>query len=324
MNLKQQLINYLKSEGKTDSWVNLYNKFPFKGIHLTNKQKSDTVRKLYKRKLQTFQTPLSFGTYPKILIFDIETAPLKSYVWRLWKQNVNPLNGQLQSEWFMLTWSAKWLFDSEIMSDSLTKEEVLNEDDSRITKSMYQLFDEASIVIAHNAQNFDVPMLNTRFLRNGLKPPSPYRIIDTLKEAKKIFSFASNKLDYLGQLLGLGKKIDTEFQLWVDCINGDEKALNDMRIYNIGDVKLLEEIYLELRPYIKSHPNLNLYFDADKLDIHRCPTCSSSNIMWKGTYYTNSNKYNAFQCNSCGALGRSRTAILKEKDKKMLTIPVPR
>ena len=200
MNLKQQLINYLSSEGKTDSWVNLYNSFPFKGNTLTNKQKSDTVRKLYKRKVKQKEN-FTVEKNPKILIFDIETAPLKSYVWRLWKQNVNPLNGQLQSEWFMLTWSAKWLFDSEIMSDSLTKEEVLNEDDSRITKSMYQLFDEASIVIAHNAQNFDVPMLNTRFLRNGLKPPSPYRIIDTLKEAKKIFSFASNKLDYLGQLL---------------------------------------------------------------------------------------------------------------------------
>lgn len=140
MNLKQQLINYLKSEGKTDSWINIYNLFPFKGNHLTSKQKSDTVRKLYKRKVQSYQTTLPTKSYPKILIFDIETAPLKSYVWRIWKENINPLNGQLQSEWFMLTWSAKWLLEHGVMSDALTPEEIVKEDDSRITKSMYDLF----------------------------------------------------------------------------------------------------------------------------------------------------------------------------------------
>ena len=88
---------------------------------------------------------------PKILIFDIETAPLKSYVWRLWKQDISPLNGMLQSEWFMLTWSAKWLFDDKIMSGKLTSKEAINEDDSRVTKEMWNLFNEADIVIAHNA-----------------------------------------------------------------------------------------------------------------------------------------------------------------------------
>ena len=61
------------------------------------------------------------GFEPKILVFDLETAPLQAYVWRLWKQNVNPLNGQLQSEWFLLTYSAKWLFDNSIISGKLSK-----------------------------------------------------------------------------------------------------------------------------------------------------------------------------------------------------------
>ena len=321
MNLKQQLINYLNSEGKTDSWINIYNLFPFKGNHLTSKQKSDTVRKLYKRKVQSYQTTLPTKSYPKILIFDIETAPLKSYVWRIWKENINPLNGQLQSEWFILTWSAKWLLEHGVMSDALTPEEIVKEDDSRITKSMYDLFNEADIVVAHNAQGFDVPMLNTRFLRNGLKPSTPYRVIDTLKEARKIFKFASNKLDYLGKLLGLGQKISTNFQLWVDCMNGNQDAINQMEMYNIQDVRLLEEVYLELRPYIRSHPNLNLYIDND---VCRCPSCLSSDITWGKTYYTNANKYDAFHCNKCGALGRSRKAILKEADKQMLTLTIPR
>lgn len=320
MNLKQQLINYLKSAGKTDSWVNLYNVFPFKGEHLTNKQKSDTVRKLYKRKVQN-KNVVETKSNPKILIFDLETAPLRSYVWKIWKENINPLNGQLQSESFMITWSAKWLFEDKIMSDALTKDEILNEDDSRLVKSIYDLVNEADLVIAHNAQNFDVPVLNTRFIRNGLRPTTPYRIIDTLKEAKKHFKFTSNKLDYLGKILGLGEKIPTDFNLWVNCLKGSDKAIEEMRTYNIQDVLLLEDVYLALRPYIKSHPNLNLYIEND---VCRCPSCLSDKITWEGTYVTNANKYYAFRCNNCGAVGRSRSAVLKEKDKKMLTIPVPR
>lgn len=96
--------------------------------------------------------------YPKILIFDIETSPMASYTWGRWKQNISL--DQTISEWFMLSWSAKWLNNPNMMSDVLTPEEALREDDSRITKSMWQLFNEADIVLAHNAcVQRDTPIL---------------------------------------------------------------------------------------------------------------------------------------------------------------------
>ena len=45
---------------------------------------------------------------PKILIFDLETAPMSAYVWGRWNQNIN-LEATI-SEWFILCWSAKWLY----------------------------------------------------------------------------------------------------------------------------------------------------------------------------------------------------------------------
>jgi hypothetical protein len=36
------------------------------------------------------------------------------------------------------------------MHDRLTKKEVLNKDDKRITKSLWKLIDEADVVVAHN------------------------------------------------------------------------------------------------------------------------------------------------------------------------------
>lgn len=47
--LKEKLIEHLTSFGKDDTWVNLYDKYPYKGVNLTNKQKGDSVRKLNKK-----------------------------------------------------------------------------------------------------------------------------------------------------------------------------------------------------------------------------------------------------------------------------------
>jgi len=254
---------------------------------------------------------------PRILVFDLETAPLSAYVWRLWKQNVNPLNGQLQSEWFLLTYAAKWLFDETMISGKLTKEEALAEDDTRLVQELWNLLNEADIVIAHNGAQFDVPILNGRFLKKGLPPPMPYKVIDTLKTAKKQFNLPSLKLDYIGQYLGLGNKIKTEFELWVNCLKGDDQALLDMEVYNVQDVKLLESVYLTMRPYIQPHPNLGLLITED---IQCCPSCTSTDLKWGGMYTTYTNSYKAFRCNHCGSIGRDR---IPQKKHLNLAKPIP-
>jgi hypothetical protein len=121
----------------------------------------------------------------RVLLLDIETAPIRAFVWGLWKENVG-IN-QIANEWFMLTWSAKWLFEDTILSDRLTGKEAVKEDDKRIIKSLWKALDEADIVIAHNGDQFDIPKSNTRFLIHGMNPPSSYQTIDTLKTLQKEF-----------------------------------------------------------------------------------------------------------------------------------------
>lgn len=254
----------------------------------------------------------------KILVFDIETAPLKSYVWGIWNVNLGHSLNMLESDWFMLTWSAKWLFDDKVMSDKLTSEEVLNEDDKRISKSLWDLLEEADVVVAHNGLKFDIKRINTRFLKNGLTPPMPYQVIDTLIHARRRFNITSNKLNYIGKFLGLGEKLDTGgFDLWKRCMQGEEEALTEMETYNIQDVRLLEDVYLALLPYIKPHPNVGLFV---KEDVHSCPSCGSHDLKWEGTYTTYANQYDAFRCGGCGSIGRSRTAKPKGKS---ITIATP-
>jgi hypothetical protein len=256
-------------------------------------------------------------TIPKILILDIETAPVQGYVWRLWKQNV--YIDQVESDWFMLSWAAKWLFDSEIFSDVLTPEESLSEDDERISKSMWEFVDHADVIIGHNVDAFDMPKLNTRWLIHGINPPSPYRTVDTKKEAKKRFLFSSNKLDFIARVLGTPVKMDDGgFNTWKGCIHGEKDSLLLMEEYNREDINVTEEVYLKLRPWIKNHPNLGLYYNDDGI---RCRVCGSENLTWEDgkCYATPLNKYSVVRCDECGAIGRAReSAITKNKNKSLL------
>lgn len=257
---------------------------------------------------------------PKILLFDVENTPSTAYIWSLWTETTT--EEMIDKSWYMLCWAAKWLGSKEIMSSALIdfpKEYKKNpENDKPILQKLWSLLDEADIVIGHNALDFDTRKANARFIINGMKPPSPYKVIDTLKVARKYFYFTSNKLTDLGKYLKVGEKIDTGgFKLWKNCMNGDKKSWEIMIKYNKHDIILLEDVYLKLRPYIMQHPNLGTLIDSERAV---CPKCSSCNIQYRGHTYTSSKKYRRFICSDCGGWSREVTSILElDKRKKLLT-----
>ena len=259
-------------------------------------------------------------TVPRVLLLDIETAPMKAFLWNLYKPILGPVN--IDEPGFILSWSAKWLFSAEMMSDIVTPKESIKLDDKRIMGSIWQLMDDADIVIGHNLRKFDVKWLNTEFLLNGLKPPMPYQTIDTLVESRKHFNFPSNQLTYLGQMLVRKQKLATNFDLWKRCKAGKQEALDYMLKYNKEDVLLLEDVYVEIRPFIKSHPSLGIYMDADK---PVCENCGSVNLLWENKYYvTLASKFAAFRCKDCGAPNRCRTTALSREQRKNLLVSTAR
>lgn len=275
---------------------------------------SETLHR-YQRKSRFHETK-----QPKILLLDVETSFMEVRVWGLYKQRIPHTN--VISDWNLLSWSAKWLFDSEMMSDVLTPKEAVNKNDKRICQSIWDLVNEADICIGHNIDKFDARKLNTRFFLNGLKPPMPYLTIDTLKVAYKYFSFSSNKLDYLGKLISKRGKIETDYELWVRCSEGDKDALKEMETYNQEDVRLLEEIYCELRPWVKSHPNLAVLMDAKE---QCCPNCGSFEFEEGEHYYTTAqNKYLAVRCKKCGAPNRLKASEITKEQRKVMLVPCAR
>lgn len=244
----------------------------------------------------------------KILILDIETSPMKAYVWKRWKENISL--DQTISEWFMISWAAKWLGDPNILGDCVTPEEVKKEDDSRIYSSLWDLLDKADIVIAHNANHFDIPRINSRLVINNLPPTASFKIIDTLQVAQKQFGFSSNKLDALAGYFNIPAKIDTDFTLWRDCLNEDQEALDYMLKYNKKDVEILEQVYLRLRPWIKNHPNIATISNSSR---PTCPICGSEHIVKYDNKYHHTvlSKYQQYYCVNCGATLRDRHKVNK-------------
>ena len=259
----------------------------------------------------------------KVLIFDIETAPIIAHVWGLWENNVS-LN-QMVKDWHTMSWSAKWRGapESEVMyMDQRNSPKV--EDDKAIMKEIWQLLDEADVVITQNGKKFDQRKLNARFLEHHLGPTSSFKHIDTMKVAQKHFDFPSYKLEYMtNKFCKKYKKLKhKEFpghEMWTECLKGNIKAWDEMKVYNEHDVLALEELYYILIPF-DSSINLNLFHDRDEHVCH----CGSVKHNKNGFYYTNVGKYQRYVCKSCGAETRSRKNLFSDEKKDSMRLGTTR
>ena len=244
---------------------------------------------------------------PRILVVDIENSPNLAYIWQL-KNNDYISETMVAMPWYMLCWCAKWLDKNKVMSSALIdfpkeyKKDPRSE--KKILQKLWDLLDEADIVIGHNVDGFDCKKINACFIMNNMPPPSPYKTIDTLKIAKKHFMFTSNKLNSLVKYFKIGAKVETGgFKLWEECMQGNKKAWRKMVTYCKNDVILSEKVYKKMLPYISNHPNLAVY--VDDADPH-CPKCNSDKIIKEGFSYTNAGKYQQYSCTVKTCLGWSR------------------
>lgn len=240
-------------------------------------------------------------TDSRVLMWDLENTPMEVYSWGLWPKFI-PTNMVINpSE--MLCFGAKWLGKTtKVYDQRMGYVEMLT--------VLRDLLTEADMVVSWNGQRFDTKKANTEFLKHGLTPPAPYKELDLMKLAKSRFAFASNKLDFVAQELGVGKKVDTGgFDLWKGVMAGDEAAWRKMRRYQKQDVDLLEELFYKLQGWLKMpHPI--------KEGEDRCRTCASYNLQKRGTARSLQGEYQRYQCQDCGhwTNGTTRTPSTNQRE----------
>jgi uncharacterized protein YprB with RNaseH-like and TPR domain len=214
------------------------------------------------------------GRKIKRLFFDIETAP-----------NV------------VLAFAAG--FDKVITHDSIIKERYVlcigykwegeksrtvlrcspSGDDRDLLARFIDVAVTADELVAHFGDRFDLPWVRTRALILKLNPLPFFKTIDTKAWASKNFYFNSNKLDYISQVLGHGRKLHTDFSLWKDIMIGTpaqkKKAMDYMCKYCGIDVVRLEQVYLDLAKNVKPKTHAGVIAGNDRWT---CPRCGSKNV----------------------------------------------
>lgn len=249
---------------------------------------------------------------PRILLLDIETSPNIAYVWGLFNQTI-PIDRIVEAG-RTLCFSAKW-------EDERTPTFYSEWTDGRdvMLASAWQLLDEADIVVHYNGTRFDIPTLNKEFVLEGDTPPSPYQHIDLLPVVRQNFRFASNKLDFVCQQLGLGAKTHHKgFGLWTGVLNEEPAAQRKMERYNVQDVRLLSQLYNHLLPWLGRRVNRGVFSEDGPL----CTKCGSRHITYRGYQVTKVGKYRRFVCNDCGGWSRDATNLLDLETRRAISRPV--
>lgn len=247
----------------------------------------------------------------RILHLDTETAPNEAYVWNSTPKWI-PSN-QMRETSRVMCFAYKWEGSRQIGFVS-----EWNDGRKAMIESAHNLLSYADAVITYNGNRFDIPVLNREFLLAGLSPPEPYHSVDLFRTVKREFKFTHNSLSSVCAELGIGEKTKHPgFQMWLDVMNGVDKAQKLMEKYNKQDVRLMPTLYHFLLPWIRNHPNHALYTDTAR---PLCPNCGSHHMTKQGFKKTKTQIYQQYKCGDCGTWMRDRyTQVPAERRPTILT-----
>lgn len=208
----------------------------------------------------------------KRLFFDIEVSPNIGFFWTAgFKLNITPDN--IIEERKIICICYKWEGEDKVYSLVWNKG-----NDKELLKEFVQVANQADEIIGHNEDRFDIPWLRTRCLYHNIPVFPLYTTLDTLKSARSKFKFNSNKLDYIAQFLGVGKKESVDYSVWTDIVLKNRKtALAKMVSYCKEDVRLVERVFERLMPYIPPKTHHGVLMGHGK---GSCPECGESNLRF--------------------------------------------
>lgn len=249
-------------------------------------------------------------TETKILIMDIERIKGEASIefWDLGDYKNRRINADDVVQWprsICVAWT--WLGGEDMHFAS----EWGRGGSEKMLNDIWTALDEADIVVGHNVANFDLKKLNSEFRDIGLTPPRPYKIIDTLKEARKHFGDESKTLDALNKRIGIAAKTDKyDADIAKAAVEGDRIAQATIRAYNEGDIIASESLFLTILPWIKFGPHINMNSSETLVS---CSHCNSSKISLSGETMANIYRYKLYTCDDCG--GHSKGGLSSRGSK---------
>lgn len=252
---------------------------------------------------------------PKILVFDIETAPYTSFTWSLFKTNVI----DVKEEWYMLSFAYGW-YDIETQTlgpvqwvglPQDPKFKAWSADDSYIINRLWTLFDEAEIVVGQNHERFDMKKGQERMFIHKMTPPAPYATLDTKRIWKQNFS-GSASLKYMTRKADVAmKQPNRGFEMWKDCMADVAQGWTEMEEYNVADVVATAELFTRLIPWIDTPISRTVNFGHYKPGDWTCKKCMNQvkergglGFVRRGFHGTGASRFQTVMCKKCKGYSR--------------------
>lgn len=255
----------------------------------------------------------------RILLLDYETAGEVVLSFGRFKQSFGN-SSVIKTGGNILCAAYKWVGDEKIHSIAATPQECIDGDDSRIVAHMWDLYDQADAVCAHNSLGFDHKVLRGRTAINGFPDLPTVKVLDTLVQAKKAFRLPSNSLETIAIYFELETKMQNSGKdLWIRVQSGNEQAMQEeMLPYCIQDVNVLSQVFDKVRAFGNLGSNFNAGHYYDDGERH-CRSCGSTEVHPTGRdVHTAVTAWSEYRCNDCGAVHRDRKPKTTQATRALL------
>ncbi len=248
---------------------------------------------------------------PRILYYDIETSPLKAWIWGCGEQYIR--HAQLEQGfkmWGIICVTYCWNDGEPAKSIDWGYNK---QDTSRVVEKFDRIISQADHTIGKNSDRFDTKMINACRMFAGLPGmPGWTKYTDDLeKQMRRYFRLPSQSLDYISQQLGLGGKIKMEMQDWIDIVekNANGKISFDKMIaYGKKDVEDTRFLWDKLAEHFDPKFNRATFEDNGVRCKHA--DCGSDLLKKDGTRVAGNTRYQQYFCNTCHRYA-GRTPISK-------------
>lgn len=172
----------------------------------------------------------------RVVFWDLETTDLKALMGRILCCSFKPLDGEVYT----------------FRGDEKPYKGRSRIDDSRLVVAIREELEKYDLVVGHNSRLFDHPMLNARLAKAGQRPFKPHFIMDTrwyLNSSS--MRIGSAKLENAQKFFDLGEaKTPISWEQWQLASMGDKAAMDEVVHHCEQDVKVLEELYHHVLPYV--------------------------------------------------------------------------
>jgi len=125
--------------------------------------------------------------------------------------------------------------------------------DKQLCNTIARRLEDFDILIGYYSLGFDLPMLNARLIKWGLRPLDERFHIDVYRVVKKNINTHSRRLQVVSHFFGIEGKDAVDPEAWVQAAyDGDLKAMRKIIEHNKQDVIVLEKTFEKIKHKMRS------------------------------------------------------------------------